>query len=629
MALFTRFANDGNLHTFRSSDDGMSIRNCGGEDTSTGTNEGTMQSIIGSSSSSGTSQGPNGKAKDTTPTTTLCKRCRDSKAVCIVREECLCQMCALVYISGKCRKALTEPVTIGRDVLLAVGGGDASIAAMHNISLLMDCGKRRRRFLKDAAIVYVDTSSVYPSDEQRYDRVLFITRLALSLGLHIYIVPIETFFMDKLHILPIAASIIENDSNSVLLVDNNKGMGPLKEELSTTNVSSTVIPSSDPTVTGTPSPDETVSRESQRKNKKKEKKNQFTDSILTDTFVPYRVTRSYIDQQIHTLQTILQSLHSSIPSPSPLSTSFTKAVEHLRNCIGKCSGTDQKQELMDIIIHHLIYRTTNALKFSCLITCDSADRMAQRIMLTTFSGEGFSLPMDVAMIDTRFYAFLSPNIPYFSSSSITTPAVSLLPSHSSDADASNGIRLPSNWYGTTAGTEKPEPFTLPDEDQQQLQSILQRTPSGPVPDERGGFYILRPFAEMEQKEFAIYRRYIRHILDTTTPINAQPSSFTAAVLPRTSIANTTQGVLFGLQISFPSTVHNVVRTVRKLRIPSFAKSSSSHQQYITGLCELCYGLLPSTVNDTVSTTSSTNHHHLCFRCQRLHKENSLILTSKI
>ena len=607
MALFTRFANDGNLHSFRSSDDGMAIRNCGGEDITT---------TMGSTNTNSLSTLSSSSASSTTPSIIYCKRCREKKAICKLREENLCQICSLNFISGRCRKVLTEPITSGRDILLAVGGGDASIVAMHSISLLMDCGLRRRRFLQDAAIIYVDTSSLYTSlpsptsssssttDNARYERVSFITRLALSLGLNIYIVPIETYFLNKLYILPIAASKIDNDGHTYQT--NKEKLKKIDEETNLNTDTLTELPSSSettntPTTTTTSKPNDTAQRDAIRQQKKKEKKSQTTDTLLTNTLIN-RIPSTYIDQQTKLVKDTLQSLHTSSPSI------FTSAIDQLQLCIKQCKqNMDQKQELIDLLIHNLIYRTTSALQYSTLITCDSADRVAQRVMLTTFSGEGFSLPMDIASLDTRFYT----GIQYLSSDHRNIE--SLLPI----TNDNQSIRLPSNWYTTTAGVEKIEPFLLPDNEQQKLVQQLGNTSSiiiinGPNPTVRNDFLILRPFAEMEQKEFSIYRRYLRHILDITTPINAQPSNFTAGALPRTSIAHTTQGVLVGLQNSFPSTVHNVVRTVRKLRIPSFFKDDNNNQ-YVTGLCTICYGLLSSPVSSSTNKT-------LCVRCQHLCKD---------
>ena len=100
-------------------------------------------------------------------------------------------------------------------------------------------------------------------------------------------------------------------------------------------------------------------------------------------------------------------------------------------------------------------------------------------------------------------------------------------------------------------------------------------------------------------------------------------------------------VLSGLQAAFPSTVHNVVRTARKLIVPEAIhdrdertvsslsaknKGSNSLDMCALGLCSFCFSLLPLLDKDLFqveTSTVTTNEkkdsivRSLCYRCKRL------------
>jgi hypothetical protein len=97
-------------------------------------------------------------------------------------------------------------------------------------------------------------------------------------------------------------------------------------------------------------------------------------------------------------------------------------------------------------------------------------------------------------------------------------------------------------------------------------------------------------------------------------------------------------VLSGLQATFPATVHNVVRTARKLIVPEvkkeeedkhLAKSStvskkgSSYNLSAHGLCHFCFSLLPIVDKAFLPVKSQETQEiinpNICYRCKRLAK----------
>ena len=93
--------------------------------------------------------------------------------------------------------------------------------------------------------------------------------------------------------------------------------------------------------------------------------------------------------------------------------------------------------------------------------------------------------------------------------------------------------------------------------------------------------------------------------------------FTARATPRSSVAFAVQGLLAGLQATFPATVHNVVRTARKLRAPSAAVCTDD-----VGLCAFCFALLPPRAVVTALAAAAVSDAggdavELCTRCLRL------------
>ena len=72
-------------------------------------------------------------------------------------------------------------------------------------------------------------------------------------------------------------------------------------------------------------------------------------------------------------------------------------------------------------------------------------------------------------------------------------------------------------------------------------------------------------------------------------------SFSSLTGSRASVAARCSDMLFGLQLSFPATIHNVVRTARKLDRPRLHE-----QRPLLGLCALCAALLPGPARGAAS-----------------------------
>jgi hypothetical protein len=578
MALLSRFSAGGGLPPSfsASADDGMPARGCADAD------------------GGGISGGPRASTSATSTTTIPCRRCPPAssspRAACRVREEPLCRTCALSAIGSRCKRLLTAHPAAGRACLLAASGGEASASALDIVRGVVDCGRKRRAWA-EVAVVHVDASSS-SSPPTTDPTTLAVVRLCASAGFPLYLVPLEAALAGAgagLLVLPVPAlaavappqaepSARERERAAAAAAAAARGAG---EEAASPDPAPTPAPTPAPPPLAASSPYDVIHR-----------------LCATADDVERHVRR--VGKSLERARGTSSSSSSSSPT-APLA----PAAAALAALLAACSGPDARADAVSGLTRALLARATAALGFSCLLTFESADTLTQRIMNSTFSGEGYSLPVDVAAVDER-YAGAGAALHEAGGGGlelVEAPlALPLVADDDGDGDGDGGdaplpplaplVRLPFPWYPAVPVTPAPFPGLSVD------------GPSHASPRRAAPFVVLRPFSEVEGKELALFSHYRR--LD----VCPRPS-FSACPGPRTSVAHTAQSVLAGLQSSFPSTVHNVVRTVRKLILPPMPTTSSRG----AALCPLCDALLPPTTG--AAAAEGAGGARYCARCERL------------
>lgn len=561
-----------------------------------------------------------------------CKKCA-AKAEVTTRDGVLCAECATGTVYTRCRRLATAEPACGNTVLVASSGGDASTMGLDIAAQIMHCG-RKRRWWADSAVVYIDTPSISaleavyrelntpnpvasPADGDfgtsqplglaSGSAALAAVRNCVAAGLHAYLVPIESFVAGNLHVVPVEAPAVDI---STAPPDRHRA-GP------------------------------------------------------ASAAAPPPAPQAAVDPAEANARAMAACKALDIARATVLK----DAVEGLNRMLSSCGSLDQKQELTEIMTRRLLAATAAALGIRVLMTCQSADRISHQVLMTTFSGTGFSLPMDVAPVDTRFVNGVPPLRPMplgagSAASSAAQPVGGDVPAierpdSSSNASATGALsislaedghsiktdaltRLASNWYpAVLADRAPPGQDSFVSGGESWLHQLgLDRsvgssdhsaasTSAGAGGEHEGselasgasnGIVIFRPFAEVESKEAALYCRHRK--LEQQRQVR-----FSTAAKPRTSLAHTSAGVLAGLQSSFPSTVHNVVRTMRKLVVPSppFAAGSGGEGGVAAaGMCSFCCGLLPparAAISRSPPASAGgaflADQPQLCYRCEKL------------
>jgi hypothetical protein len=514
-----------------------------------------------------------------------CLRCNSKTgALAVTRlriSDALCAACIESNVVSRLKKSMTNDPARGQNVLIAASSGTASLSAITIASQIMNCA-RKRRFWKDAAVVHVDCSilghltlakqaknlgSTTPLEleasnieKKVYLPFQTVLQTSLSSGLHCYVLPIEAALIhDQLFILPVQAP-------QIILPEPSEGSGSMSGTLVSTDVVEKIT------------------------------KNACM------TLQEFRGEISFKDEIVNTNADGIQN--------KDVRTKIQSAGIVLKEALSSMSASsDELQDIVKILIHTLIVRCAAALNFDVLQTCETADRMGLKVMLSACTGNGFTVPADVGVEDSRFREFGS--IPGIVSTNVFTLTRDIPTLSSNEEFVNKSIRLQSNWYEAMLQDSR-------------LAISLNQLP-----------VIFRPLVEVEQREIMLFARF-RNLVSTS---NASALSFTVGAPLRTSISHTVMSVLSGLQATFPATVHNVVRTARKLIVPevkkeeedhhlvkssTVSKKGSSYNLSAYGLCHFCFSLLPFVDKDFLPSIKSQEtqeiiNPNICYRCKRLAK----------
>lgn len=519
-----------------------------------------------------------------------CLRCNQKTgALAVTRlrvSDALCAACTESTVGSRLKRVMTNDPARGQDVLIAASSGAASLSAINIASQIMNCG-RKRRFWKDVAVVHVDCAIIGDIilatqsknlgvstplelesgliEEKIYAPLRSVLTASITSGIHAYVIPLEAALIhDNLFMLPV-------QSPGIML----PGPTEMSGSLSGAVVSAEVV-----------------------------------ETITNNAIGNLRECRCLVGRDGG------GESNASVDKSRDINT-FRAAGGLLRKALSStCASSDDLQEAVGILVNKLTVRCAAALNFNVLQTCETADRMGLRVMLSACSGNGFTLPADAGVEDFRFRE-LGDRLSMLSSNVISLTNVSQKRDKMISSDEGvdiKSVRLKSNWYGAML------------QDSRVTNSMTSHLP-----------IIFRPLVEVEQREIMFFAR----LRNLSARHQGTVLSFTVGSPLRTSISHTVMGVLSGLQAAFPSTVHNVVRTARKLIVPeviqegedrtasstgAIKRGSNSTDFCARGLCCFCFSLLPLIEKDlfqaviptvTTSDMETCIDKSLCYRCKRL------------
>lgn len=254
------------------------------------------------------------------------------------------------------------------------------------------------------------------------------------------------------------------------------------------------------------------------------------------------------------------------------SNDLVMAARHLDGLFREVAFLDSKSNLLKALRKRLTIQVTNHLNIPYLASFESADSMAQSIITSMCLGGGFNLPFHVSPVDVRF----SNGLPF------SSPTI--MQASPDDSDKLEPLSaLTHNWYDCT----------------------IQATQTDEVP--QGGLVFVKPLIEIEGKEVKLYRK----VKGIGSALPNFPS-FSSMKGTKGSVEALSTNVVDSLQGSYQSSVHNVVRTMRKIVVPPVVQGQSH-------FCCMCYSVVPpSSMNDSfLSCNKEADGQHFCRPCGEL------------
>jgi hypothetical protein len=418
-----------------------------------------------------------------------------------VRAEFLCRACFLSGALSRSRRLLSTGPHTGGEVLLALSGGASSRAALDVAALLMHCG-RRRRWWADAAAVHVDVSPLLGSMVGAGGACV-CEGGGCGCGAP-------------------ACAWGEGGLRGLLLSSLSAGLHtyvvPLESAFSGGLF---VLPVAAPEVVVGAAVGSIGAYPPPASGAQCDAGSPF--SPFPEGAVAARAEGAL--RRLAAARSPGGELHASLGA---LHAAFSACAKGGRPGAGGPPlppPTDLRQALLEGLRWRLLMETAAALRFPFLLTAATVDRTAHGVFAATAARCGGGVGDAAAGTDFRACG----GLPF--------PPLRLPPTALAAAGASPLARLPTNWYAPGALQDAPPPHGRGD----------------------GGPGVVRVGGEVEAREAALVCR-----LKGLRCAPRAALDFLALTPPAASVAGRARELLAGLQASFPATVHNVVRTARKL-----------------------------------------------------------------
>jgi len=244
-----------------------------------------------------------------------------------------------------------------------------------------------------------------------------------------------------------------------------------------------------------------------------------------------------------------------------------RAAERLRALLAAAPDPDARLRVGAWLLEAALLRAAAALGCGALAQCDSADRMAAKLITLACEGGGFAVPREALALTVRRSALAVAGAP---PAAACAAAVSGSPYCSRHGGGGTVAALAVHTQ-TTAGAL---PFCW----YESAAAAAAAAARLPAAGDAAAVRLLKPLAEVEAAELALFCRY------AGVPTARAPALGAA----RGSMAPIIDAFVANLQASFVGTVHNVTRTARKV-----AAAGAGDSLPAAASCALCAAPLPA------------------------------------
>ena len=472
-----------------------------------------------------------------------CGKCGAARAAARIRMQSLCRACVAASVRQKIGRSLVALPDREAHLLVAASGGAASRLLQRAVFESLDTG-RRRRHLSSAGSVHVDVSAALPYFSGAPELASFDAARRLCVRASVQLgLPVTIVLLE---------SVFADDCG--LVNDRVPADAPCtgaageagKSPIFAVTVAGARIcaPSAARALLEAPPIDEAA-----------------LAAALLDA------------------ETLLSALRATA--------ACELARRRLTSFFSAARTLDARCRIFDALLETALLRSAAALGYTCVATGQTVDRTAAALLARTCEGGGyaaslFAEPACVRMGDSASVSHANIVRSRESVASAAAPPLKELCVSAVTADSPPDQSRGFYWYADGAlGSGAPSAPPAP-----RLHQRV-RAPTR-----------IRPLHECETKEIVLCCRYSGlEYVSTRSMSSAAPS------LPRASISQCAADLLASLQNAFPNTVHNVVRTVRKLPPPPppplapaalFSEGAAARPLCgsVGAVCALCGDVLP-------------------------------------
>lgn len=450
------------------------------------------------------------------PSGASCAHCAQ-RAQCVARRQPLCAACLQIAVRGRAQRGLCAGGGARTRLLLGLSGGAGGGAAVAAAAALADCGRGRRAWAAVTAAC-IDTSAAFSEDDlprEAADAAAVAAAAAraaaaaqaLPRGLSLAFVLLESALLDGDD-----ASVGTDEGTPCVLL--------------AVTVAAPCVPVAGLAARG---------------------------ALCDGAAVAAAVAEA--EAQLAALRR----------QPA-----CVRATQRLRALLAAAPSPDARLRTATWLLEAALLRAAAALGCSELAQCDSADRMAAKLLALACEGGGFALPREALALTSRRSALAVAGAPPAVACAEMAAAAdgSLYCSRHGGLNAAAGLTvcmqtaagaMPFRWYACAAAA---------------------RPAAAAGGDDCGDSVVrlLKPLSEVEAAELALFCRYA-----------GMPTARAPALRPaHAGMAPIIDAFVTNLQSAFVGTVHNVTRTARKV-----AAVGAGDALAAAASCALCAAPLPA------------------------------------
>ena len=430
-----------------------------------------------------------------------CCKCKISPAQAVCRRQPLCSICLQAAVRGRLLRGIALPSSSGGSgntrLLLGLSGGASGGAVAAAASFAADCVRGRRPW-ESVAAAYVDTEAAFESS------------------------PIALAACARARDAALAQALPRGFSVALVLVESallpDAGSGSDEPDLLAVTISAPcTLPQTD-------------------------------DEVVDDS--PRAVRAPLCGGAAVAAAASAAAAQLTALRKSPAAAA---AAVRLRALLAAAPSPDARLRLYTVLVEAALLRAAAAFGCGDVALCDSADRMAAKLIALACAGGGLALPREALPLAVRHAALPMssppPPLPCEVAGEAGTEMICRIhgPPLAIRVHTTAGESLPFAWY---AGAPASAPAACPANDI--TATAADKSASSVAAQVR----VLKPAAECEAVELALFCHF------AGVPTARGPALFGAGRAG--GMAPVIDSFVTSLQSSYGGTVHNVTRTARKV-----------------------------------------------------------------